>query len=82
MVDMLVILSVEFINILVQIIPSNDDFVQCYPTSKVEFLPATLNTACIWSKQSAKKNILYVARVVTFEATPNVLGYGILKKMV
>ena len=28
---------------------------------------ATLNTACIWSKKSAKKNIVPVARAVTFE---------------
>ena len=32
--------------------------------------PATLNTACRWSQRSAKKNILSVAKVVTFEGTP------------
>ena len=36
--------------------------------------PTTLNTACRRSKQSAKKNILSVARVVTFEATPKFWG--------
>ena len=35
---------------------------------------ATLNTACRWSKLSAKKNILSVDKVVTFEATPKFWG--------
>ena len=36
--------------------------------------PATLNTACRWSKWSAKKKILSVAKIVTFEATPKFWG--------
>ena len=34
----------------------------------------TLNTACRWSKQSAKKTILSISKVVTFEATPKFWG--------
>ena len=41
---------------------------------KVAFVLATLNTACRWSKQSVKKKILSIARVVTFEATPKLWG--------
>ena len=36
-VTLLVILSVEFINPLVQIIPSYDEFLELYPTSTMEF---------------------------------------------
>ena len=35
---------------------------------------ATLNTACKQSKRSAKNKILYIAKVVTFEATPKFRG--------
>ena len=35
---------------------------------------AALNTACRKNKQSAKKNILSIAKVVTFEATPKFWG--------
>ena len=35
---------------------------------------ATLNTACRWSKVSAKKDILSIAKVVTFEATTKLWG--------
>ena len=38
------------------------------------FSSATLNTACWWSKRSAKKNILSIAKVVTFEGTPKFWG--------
>ena len=31
---------------------------------------ATLNTACRWREQSAKKNMLSISKVVTFEAAP------------
>ena len=41
---------------------------------------ATINTACIWSKLSAKKNILSIAKVVNFLGDTQVLEYGILKK--
>ena len=34
----------------------------------------TLNTTCRWSKLSAKKNILSISKVVTFEATPKFWG--------
>ena len=34
----------------------------------------TLNTACVWRKQSTKKNILCIANVVTFEATTDFWG--------
>ena len=37
-------------------------------------LLATLNTTCRWSKRSAKKNILSIAKVVTFEVTPKFWG--------
>ena len=36
--------------------------------------PANANTTCRWSKQSAKKKILSIAKVVTFEATPKFWG--------
>ena len=36
--------------------------------------PATLNNACRWSKKSANKNILSIAKVVTFEAMPKFWG--------
>ena len=36
--------------------------------------PATINIACRWSKRPAKKNILSIAKVVNFEATPKFLG--------
>ena len=67
LVDLLVILYVGFINPLVQIIPSDDRFFKCYPTPTVAFYLVTLNTACGWSKLSPKKNILSIAKVVTFE---------------
>ena len=35
---------------------------------------ATLNTAYRWSKRSVKKNILSIAKVVTFEVTPKFWG--------
>ena len=47
--------------------------------STVSFL-ATLNTACRCSKQSVKKNILSVAKVVTFEATPKFWGMEYWRK--
>ena len=34
----------------------------------------TINTACRWSKRSAKRNILSIARVITSEATPKFWG--------
>ena len=68
------ILSVGFINPLVQIIPNDDEFMQCYPTPTVVFSLATLNTACRWCKRSAKKNIPSISKVVTFEATPKFWG--------
>ena len=34
----------------------------------------TLNTACRWSKKYAKKNVLSIAKVVTFEATSKFWG--------
>ena len=36
----------------------------------------TLNTACRWSKQFVKKNILSIENVVNFEATPKFWGMG------
>ena len=48
--------------------------------STVEFSSATLNTACIWIKQPAKKNILSISRVVTFEATSKFGGMEDLRK--
>ena len=36
----------------------------------VAFFSETLNTACRWSKQSAKKNILSIAKVVTLQVKP------------
>ena len=42
--------------------------------------PVNQNTACRWSKQSAKKNILSIAKVVTFEATPKFWGIEELRK--
>ena len=47
---------------------------QRYPTSTVAFFMATLNTAYTRSKQSAKKYILSIAKVVTFEVTPKLWG--------
>ena len=35
---------------------------------------ATINTDCRWSKWSAKKNVLSIAKVVNFEATTNFWG--------
>ena len=40
----------------------------------------TLNTACRRSKQSTKKNILSIAKVVTFEATPEFWGIEYWRK--
>ena len=40
----------------------------------VESLSATINTASIKNKNYAKKNILSIARVVTFEAKPKFWG--------
>ena len=37
-------------------------------------LPETLNSTCILSKRSVKKNILSIAKVVTFEETTKFLG--------
>ena len=37
-------------------------------------LPTTLNNACRQSKQSEKKNIIFISKVVTFQATPKFLG--------
>ena len=74
------ILSVGFINILVQIISRDDEFVYFYTTSTVAFLKADLNTACRQSKRFAKKNILSIAKVVTFEATPKLWGMEYLRK--
>ena len=34
------------------------------------YVHSALNNACIWSKRPAKKNILYIAKVVNFEGTP------------
>ena len=34
----------------------------------------TINTTCRWSKQSTKKNILSIAKFVTFEAMPKFWG--------
>ena len=42
--------------------------------------PATLNTGCRWSKRFAKKNILSIAKVVNFEATPKFWGMEDLRK--
>ena len=42
--------------------------------------PETINTACIWSKRPAKKNILSIARVVTFEATSKFWGMEYWRK--
>ena len=53
---------------------------QRYPTSKVDFFLATLNTACRRSKKSTKKNILSIAKVVNFEATPKFWGMEDLRK--
>ena len=44
------------------------------------FFSATLNTACRWSKRFAKKNILSIAKVVTFEVTPKFWGMEDLRK--
>ena len=38
------------------------------------FFLATINAACRWGKWTAKKNILYIAKVVTFEATSKFWG--------
>ena len=35
---------------------------------------ATINTACRWSKLYAKKNLLFISKVVTFEAIPKFWG--------
>ena len=40
----------------------------------------TLNTACIWSKRSTKRNVLSIAKVVTFEATAKFWGMGDWRK--
>ena len=42
--------------------------------------PETINTVCRWSKQFAKKNILSIAMVVNFEATPKFWGIEDLRK--
>ena len=42
--------------------------------------PETLNTACRWSKQPAKKNILSITKAVTFEATPKFWGMEDLRR--
>ena len=43
-------------------------------------LPANLNTSCRWSERSAKKNILSIARVFTFEAIPKFWGMEYWRK--
>ena len=44
------------------------------PYVQSAIFPATLITACRWSKQFAKKNILFISKVFTFEATPKFWG--------
>ena len=39
-----------------------------------DIFPATLNTACRWSKRSVKENVLSISKVVTFEGTPKFWG--------
>ena len=53
---------------------------QRYPTSTVALFLVTLNTTCIWSKWSATKNILSIARAVNLEATTKLWGIEYWRK--